>query len=182
MSESEKQWYCVRTQTKRERIAADHLQELSGVEVFCPVLRYRKVTRRGKIWWAEALFPGYVLVRFDMQQQERAVAFCQGVRGFVKFGSQIPAVPDWFIDEMRGAWDEHADQGVLTLQPAVLKGDEVELAHGPLKGLRGQILDVLPGAERVKVMLEFLGRPQSIEIDLFSILLPRKPIPTDFTS
>jgi transcriptional antiterminator RfaH len=43
------EWFCVRTQTKREHIAAGHLREIEGVEVFCPRLRYRKATRRGKI-------------------------------------------------------------------------------------------------------------------------------------
>jgi transcriptional antiterminator RfaH len=64
--------------------------------------------------------------------------------------------------------------------PALEKGDEVELAVGPLKGLKGQIVDVLPGVERVKVLLEFLGQAQAVDVDLFSILLPRKPMPSDF--
>ena len=173
----EKKWYCVRTQTKRERVAADNLRALAEVEVFCPVLRYRKATRRGKIWWEEALFPGYVLARFQMQESERAVSFCQGVRGFVKFGSAIPDVPEWFIREMRAAWETHAGEEIVTVMPTLEKGDEVELAVGPLKGLKGQIVDVLPGVERVKVLLEFLGREQVIEVDLFSLLLPRKPLP-----
>ena len=42
--EEDLQWYVVRTQTKRERLAADHLRLLDGVEVFCPMLRYRKAT------------------------------------------------------------------------------------------------------------------------------------------
>ena len=176
----EKKWYCVRTQTKRERVAADNLRALAEVEVFCPVLRYRKATRRGKIWWEEALFPGYVLARFQMQESERAVSFCQGVRGFVKFGSVIPDVPEWFIREMREAWETHAVEEIVTVVPTLEKGDEVELAVGPLKGLKGQIVDVLPGVERVKVLLEFLGQAQAVDVDLFSILLPRKPMPSDF--
>jgi transcriptional antiterminator RfaH len=176
----ERKWYCVRTQTKRERVAAENLRELAEVEVFCPVLRYRKATRRGKIWWEEALFPGYVLAKFHMQQSERAVSFCQGVRGFVKFGSVIPDVPEWFIREMRDAWETHAVEEILTVMPVLEKGDEVELAIGPLKGLKGQIVDVLPGVERVKVLLEFLGQAQAVDVDLFSILLPRKPMPADF--
>jgi len=29
----------------------------------------------------------------------------------------------------------------------------------------------------VKVLLDFLGQPQAVDLDLFSILLPRKPLP-----
>lgn len=175
--ESERKWYCLRTQTKRERIAADHLEELEGVSVFCPMLRYRKATRRGKIWWEEALFPGYVLAFFSMQECERAVSFCQGVRGFVKFGGLIPDVPEWFIAEMMKKWQQNAEDDVLTVKPQFEKGDEVELALGPLQGMKGCIVDVLPGVERVKVLLEFLGQTQAVDVDLFSLLLPRRPMP-----
>lgn len=175
--EEERQWYVVRTQTKRERVAAGHLHELEDIEVFCPMLRYRKATRRGKVWWEEALFPSYVLAKFQMSKQERAVSFCQGVRGFVKFGSVIPAVPQWFIEEMKQTWQAEAVNDVLTVKPRFEKGDEVELAHGPLQGLKGSVVDVMPGIERVKVLLEFLGQQQMIDIDLFSLLLPRKPLP-----
>ena len=172
----ERQWYVVRTQTKRERVAAGHLRELEDVEVFCPMLRYRKATRRGKVWWEEALFPSYVLAKFQMSEQERSVSFSQGVRGFVKFGSTIPAVPLWFVDEMKQTWHAEAVNDILTVQPRFEKGDEVELAHGPLQGLKGSVVEVMPGIERVKVLLEFLGQPQMIDIDLFTLLLPRKPL------
>jgi transcriptional antiterminator RfaH len=81
---------------------------------------------------------------------------------------------------MREAWETHAVEEIVTVMPTLEKGDEVELAVGPLKGLKGQIVDVLPGVERVKVLLEFLGQAQAVDVDLFSILLPRKPMPSDF--
>lgn len=169
------QWYVVRTQTKREKIAAGHLRALDDVEVFCPIIRYRKATRRGKVWWEEALFPGYLLARFDIDQKQNAVAYCQGVRGFVKFGHQIPAVPLWFIEDLQHSWHEQATDETLIVKPQIAIGDEVELAHGPLQGLKGAILEVLPGTERVKVLLDFLGQPQAISVDIFSLLIPRRP-------
>jgi len=175
--ENLRQWYVVRTQTKRERVAADHLRLLDGVEVFCPMLRYRKATRRGKVWWEEALFPSYVLARFCLEEMQRTVGYCQGVRGFVKFGSVIPPVPDHFVTEMQLTWQQQATNDVLTVKPRFQKGDEVEMAHGPVQGLKGSIVDVLPGIERVKVLLEFLGQPQMVDVDLFSLLLPRRPLP-----
>jgi len=172
------QWFCVRTQTKREHIAAGHLRELEGVEVFCPRLRYRKATRRGKVWWIEPLFPGYVLAKFDMTQMERAVTFCQGIRGLVRFGSEIPAVPDDFVESLRQEiLSRSEDDELFSVAPVIEAGDEVEIAHGPLQGMRGTIVSVAPAAERVKVLLEFLGRPHAVDVDLFSILLPRRPTP-----
>lgn len=170
-------WYCLKTQTKREAIAAAHLRELEGVEVFCPMLRYRKATRRGKVWWVEALFPGYVLARFDLGRDERAVMYSQGVRGLVRFGDKVPAVADDFVEVLRQEVAKQGTAEVLTVGPRISEGEEVELAHGPLGGVRATVVEVLPARERVKVLLEFLGREQVIEVDLFSLLLPRKPLP-----
>jgi transcriptional antiterminator RfaH len=173
------EWFCVRTQTKREHIAAGHLREVEGVEVFCPRLRYRKATRRGKIWWVEPLFPGYLLAKFKIAEMERAVTFCQGVRGLVRFGSGIPAVPDAFVETLRQEVRNRSegDEELFSVSPVIEAGDEVEIAHGPLQGMHGTIVSVAPAAERVKILLEFLGQPQAVDVDLFSILLPRRPIP-----
>ena len=174
------EWFCVRAQTKREHIAAEHLREIEGIEVFCPRLRYRKATRRGKIWWVEPLFPGYLLARFNMAEMERAVTFCQGVRGLVRFGSEIPPVPESFVNTLRREVRERSDQDdaeMFSVSPVIQAGDEVEIAHGPLRGMQGTIVSVAPAAERVKVLLEFLGQPHAVDVDLFSILLPRRPSP-----
>lgn len=173
------QWFCVRTQTKREHIAAGHLREIEGVEVFCPRLRYRKATRRGKVWWIEPLFPGYILAKFRIEEMERAVTFCQGIRGLVRFGSEIPAVPEEFIESLRREIRDRSedDDELFSVSPIIEAGDEVEIAHGPLQGMRGTIVSVAPAAERVKVLLEFLGQPHAVDVDLFSILLPRRPTP-----
>lgn len=170
-------WYCVKTQTKREAIAATHLRELEGVEIFCPMLRYRKATRRGKVWWVEAFFPGYLLARFDLERDERAVKYCQGVRGLVHFGDFVPSVPEEFVVSLREEVARQGEKEVITVAPRITAGEEVELAHGPLGGAKGTVVEVLPARERVRVLLEFLGREQIIEVDLFTLLLPRKPLP-----
>jgi len=176
---NEAAWFCVRTQTKREHIAAEHLRELEGIEVFCPRLRYRKATRRGTVWWLEPLFPGYLLAKFNLLEFERAVTFCQGVRGLVRFGPDIPSVPDSFVQALRDEIRSHAtpDEEILTVVPAIECGDEVEVAVGPLAGMRGVVVAIAPAAERVKILMDFLGQQHAIDMDLFSILLPRRPIP-----
>jgi transcriptional antiterminator RfaH len=173
-------WFCVRCQTKREHIAASHLRELPGVEVFCPRLRYRKATRRGKIWWVEPMFPGYVLAKFVLTEMERMVTFSHGVRGLVRFGSEIPPVPSSFVEAIKheilnrqGA--EHDE--LMNLTPIIQIGDEVEVAHGPFQGMQGMVLAVPSSTERVKILLEFLGNTHAVDVDLFSILLPRRPMP-----
>ena len=168
-------WYCLRTQVKRESLAAKNLRALDDVLVLCPMLKYRKATRRGKVWWQEAMFPGYVMARFDMETQERAVMYCQGIAGIVRFGGKIPVVPSWFIEELQSMWKLRAQEDVMVIQPELKVGDEVELAHGPLQGMRGVVLELKSGIERVKIMLDFMGEKQKIDVDLFSLIFDRKP-------
>ena len=174
------EWFCVRCQTKREHIAAGHLRELEGIEVFCPRLRYRKATRRGKIWWVEPMFPGYVLAKFNMAEMERAVTFSHGVRGLVRFGPEIPPVPESFVEALKHEINNRKgaeEPEVVTLTPTIELGDEVEVAHGPFQGMQGTVVSVPSASERVKILLEFLGKPHAVDMDLFSILLPRRPKP-----
>lgn len=174
-TQNQARWYCVRTQTKREHIAAKHLKELDSVQVFCPRIRYRKATRRGKIWWIEPLFPGYVLVKFDLLSDERMIMHCQGVRGLVRFGSEIPYVSETVVSELieqvRKQSIDTEELITVVTQPAI--GDEVEIAYGPLQGMKGVIAQVSPATERIKVLLEFLGQTQAVDLDLFSILYPK---------
>ena len=84
-------WFCLKAQTKREHIAADHLRQIVGVTVFLPRVRFQRKTVRGLAWFTEALFPGYVFARFDFQQLFRQVNHAPGVRGIVHFGGAFPA-------------------------------------------------------------------------------------------
>jgi transcriptional antiterminator RfaH len=173
------EWYCVRCQPKREHIAAGHLRELEEIEVFCPRLRYRKATRRGKIWWVEPMFPGYVLAKFNMDEMARAVTYAHGVSGLVRFGSHIPPVPESFVESLKNEIFNHhggEEEELMTLSPIIQIGDEVEVAHGPLQGAHGVVVAVPSATERVKILIEFLGSPQAVDVDLFSLLLPRRPV------
>jgi len=177
-SNDDRAWYCLRTQTKRENLAAASLREFGDIEVLSPRLRYKKATRRGKIWWVEALFPGYILARFSLTEQERTVSYAKGVSRILRFGGKAPTVPDSLVTELQ---EELERQGVgdetLEVSPSVLPGDEVELADGPLRGTTGEVVEVRSGVDRVRIFIEFLGQGQLVDVDLYSLLLPKRPVP-----
>src|SRR5437868_4240998 len=58
-------WFCLRAQTKREHFAAIGLRKQYQITCFAPRLRMRKLTRRGAVWFVEAMFPGYFFAQFD---------------------------------------------------------------------------------------------------------------------
>ena len=167
-------WYCLRTQTKREHIAAATVkQHFRGeIEVFCPRIKFKKPTRRGVIWWVEPLFPGYFLARFDIPLHLRDLLHLNGVSGAVQFGSVLPEVPESFVTELRDDFTlDEDDQGILAVERKLGVGDEVEMVDGAFRGVGGKIMEVLPSTERVKVLLDMMGEVRPVEIDIFSLLV-----------
>ena len=172
MSELDSHWYVVRAQPKRERIAARSIRETMGVEVVCPLVKFLKATRRGKVWWSEAMFPGYLFVKFNRKEQERGVRYAQGVLTIVKFGESMPVVPSAFVESLN---EQLGEQEEVVIAHEVEVGDQFELAEGPLRGQLGDVVEVLPGNERVRLLVEFIGGEREVEVDFMSLLLPGRP-------
>jgi transcriptional antiterminator RfaH len=155
-------WYCVRTQTKREHIAAGQLNRLADIEVFCPRIRFQRKTKRGKVWFDEALFPGYLFARFEFDKNFRAVSGAIGVRGLVRFAGVCAQVPDFIVETLR---TEMADGPVILIKEPELKaGDEAVMVGGALVGLRAVITRVMPGGERVKILMDMMGTAIEAEV------------------
>jgi transcriptional antiterminator RfaH len=162
-------WYCVQAQPKHEHIAAAHLRRcIEGIDVFNPRLRVRRATRRGAVWFVEALFPGYLFARFDPVATMENVETTPGVRTVVRFGPLTPSVPDPVIDDLRTSYgtDELIEVGD-DLRP----GDEVDVAAGPFRGFDAKVLCVLSAPERIRILLEILGRKTPVELPRGNVVL-----------
>lgn len=171
--EEEPKWYVLRSQTKREHIAAATVtQHFRGaIEVFCPRIKYKKPTRRGVIWWIEPLFPGYFLAKFRVAENLRDLLHLNGVSGAIQFGKVLPEVPEEFVNELRQEFAGEGEESILPIERKLGIGDEVELVDGAFSGLGGRVLEVLPSHERVKVLLELMGETRPVEIDVYSLLV-----------
>ena len=154
-------WFCLRSQPKHEHIAAAHLRQNSAVEIFLPRVRFKRATRQGTVWVTEALFPGYLFARFDWQSSLCLVQHSRGVRGVVHFGERWPAIPESVIRELQQAIG--ADEP-RTIPENFNPGDDVEITEGAMRGLRAIVTRVMPGRERIAVLMEFLGRQSIIEL------------------
>lgn len=163
-------WYCVRTHLKHEHIAAAHLKQMAGVEVFNPQIRLLRSTRQGRRWFVESLFPNYIFARFTLEGMWEKVSYAPGVKVVLRFGGRAPEIPETVIAELRqevGALDSK----VLTDVP--LEGDEVEIASGAFAGMRAEVVHVLPGKQRAQILLEVMGRLVPAELSLDLVLYNR---------
>jgi transcriptional antiterminator RfaH len=164
-------WYCIRTHLKHEHIAAAHLRQIPDVEVFNPQLRILRATRRGRRWSTESLFPNYIFASLAMAPVAEKVMYTPGVKFVVRFGDRVPEIPNAVIDDLRQSLTAMNSE-VLTDEPR--EGQEVEIAVGAFVGTKAQVTCVLPGKERVRVLLDVMGRSVPAELSLSLVLFERR--------
>ena len=142
-------------------MATAQLRQL-GIEVLNPRVRYCRSTRNGPVWVIESMFPNYLFARFNWRTTLTTVHYAPGIAGIVHFGCRWPTVPEPVIESIRvlvGADELHQDDGQV-FQP----GDRVELNGGALHGLEAVVTQVMPGQQRVAVLMDFLGRQITVEL------------------
>ncbi len=164
-------WFCIRSHLKHEHIAAAHLAQIPDVEAFSPRLRVLRPTRRGPVWSTEPLFPNYLFARFVLEAKLEKVRYTPAVAGVLHFGGTVPPIRDTVIDELRRDLEKLKSE-VLTEAPE--EGEEVEVAGGAFKGLTGSVARVLPGRQRVQILLDFMGRSVAAELSLEQLLFRRR--------
>jgi transcriptional antiterminator RfaH len=164
-------WFCIRTHLKHEHIAATHLRQIPGVDVFNPQLRLLRFTRQGCRRSTESLFPNYVFARFVLAFLLEKVTFTPGVKFILRFGVRVPEVPDAAIEDIRRGLDELGSQ-VLTDGPG--EGDEVEIVKGAFAGMKASVTRILPAKQRAQILLEVMGQLVPAELNLDAMLFSRK--------
>lgn len=187
-------WYCLRARPKQEAIAAEGLRRLEPpvAEVFCPRVRFQRPRRPrrgyagdpGWVWATEAMFPGYLFARFDLTVRGREVRHARGVAGVVGFGQRPQPVPAAAMSALlagvadlgdaspRPGEPPDAARATITVAPPPEPGREVVLVGGALGGLRAVVTHYQPARQRVRILLEFLGREMETELTTSRVLAP----------
>jgi transcriptional antiterminator RfaH len=161
-------WFCLRTHPKHEHVAAAQLRQEADLEVFLPRIRFQRPTRCGPAWITEALFQNYLFARFDLMVSLRRVQATRAVRGVVHFGNRWPTVPEAAIEELRAAME---GEGPRVVEDSLRPGDVVRIAEGAMHGLEAVVSRVMPAQLRVAVLLDFLGRQTTVELDRSQLIV-----------
>jgi transcriptional antiterminator RfaH len=140
-------WFVINTKPKKELQVAKLFAE-GGFTYYNPVYKYE-----GRV---QPFFPGYGFLVFDFPSQYQMVKYTRGVKRVVgNQGGPIP-VPDEVIEELRS----REMDGLIELEKhgvAPRVGDEIEVAEGALKGLRGIFQKELGDKERVMILLSYVS-------------------------
>lgn len=153
----EKKWYAVHTRSHHESKVAD-LVAAKGIETFLPL---RTLQRR----WKDRnklidfpLFPGYVFVKMPLLEKNKVVQTPSVVR---LVGSHRPeSMPEEQVMAVRRFLQEEI---AFDPYPYLHPGQEVEVIRGPLKGIRGILVD-RKGRYRLIVNLPLINSMVDAEI------------------
>jgi transcription antitermination factor NusG len=166
-------WYALRSKSRKEDAVLRQLQSL-GVEHFFPCLRVHPVNPRSRK--IVPYFPGYLFVQADIDQVGVSTfQWMPHAIGLVSFGGEPAVVPDNLIVAIRKRVDEiNAAGGEIFdgLKP----GETVWISSGPFEGYEAIFDARVPGSERVRVLLEFLGNKRKVPVvlDASQIVRPKR--------
>jgi transcription antitermination factor NusG len=140
-------WYVINVKPKKE-FQVERLFTEGGFKYYSPV--YKQDDR------VRAFFPGYGFLVFEFPDQYQTVKYTRGIKRVVGNKEGPIPIPDEVIQEIRareiGGLIELEKHGVM---PQV--GDEIEVAEGPLKGLRGVFQKEIDDKERVMILLSYVS-------------------------
>jgi transcriptional antiterminator RfaH len=160
-------WYCVKTRPKQEGVATRLLRAELGLEVFCPKIRFKRARSTGVAWVNEAMFPGYLFVRFCYPLLHRRIAATSGVAKTLAFGGRPCVVEDSIVGDLRRYV---ADGETVEISSEIREGEEVKIVEGPFLGVKALVTRVLPARERVAILLSLLGQEREIEVSAKAVL------------
>ncbi|MFL5732506.1 MAG: transcription termination/antitermination protein NusG [Chloroflexia bacterium] len=155
-------WYVVYCKPGREAYAANALGELLGLDTYMPRVNRPSGSRPQSV----AFFPGYLFVRANLREvNQSSINSTPGVIKLLYLGDAPQWLPSRVIDAIRERVDALNAEGGLP-KYTFHTGDQVLLTDGALKGLQAVFLEPMSGRARVKVLLEFLGRSNEVQVDV----------------
>jgi transcriptional antiterminator RfaH len=154
-------WFVVRTQSRAEEKAMQHLIN-QGFVTYLPRYRRRvRHARRNEIV-LRPLFPGYLFVNLDPDRcRWRSINGTVGVRAILSNGDAPLAVPDRIIDEIKAREDETG--AVKLAAPTFARGQVVRLLEGPMADVNG-LFEEMRDENRVVLLVSLLGRKVRMQV------------------
>jgi transcription antitermination factor NusG len=150
-------WFVIRTRSRQEKALSLDLAA-RGIDHFLPLSRVVRYHGRRKAVVMEPLFPGYLFMRGEIDQ-----AYTAERTGRV---AQVLAAPDQgrLREELRNIRLAQLRGAELTVCDRIECGVLVEVASGPLRGIRGTV-EAAVRDDRLVLNVELITRAAQLEID-----------------
>jgi transcriptional antiterminator NusG len=117
-----------------------------------------------KVQAEKRVLPGYVLVNMDLNDDAwTVVKNTPGVTGFVGAGSKPVPLSQPEVDRILKTGQTAGGERARTLIEYSL-GESVKVTSGPLSDFDGEIVDVNPDQQKLKVLVDIFERQVPVEL------------------
>lgn len=165
-------WYIVHAYSNFENRVADDIEELKErddlkdmiEEIKVPTEEVARVRRGKKVMSKKRFFPGYVLVKMNMNDRSHnAIRNLPRVTGFLGADNTPSPVPQKEIDRIMQQVQEGVDKPKPTISFEI--GEQVRVADGPFASFNGVVEDVDEERSRLKVSVSIFGRSTPVDLE-----------------
>ena len=141
----------------QEMCALENLERQQG-ECYCPQIRIEKLSRGKRVEVEEALFPGYLFINAQPEQNGltyTSIRSSRGVSKIVGFGAEPLKVPEALIAQIK----LREESGLMGASPMGLPqvGDNINILEGAFKGLKA-VFSHTDGLQRSIVLINLLNQ------------------------
>lgn len=155
-------WYVAYTQPKREQVAVSNLQQ-QCFEAYLPLYKTFKKSPTGSSPMFESMFPRYVFFRPGQAGQSISGArSTRGVSFVLSFGCNAAVLRPENLRAIQACEAERNQADLSEISP-IQPGLQVRLRNGGLRHLEGLVQSV--SAKRVTLLIEMLGRQQTVSVE-----------------
>jgi transcriptional antiterminator NusG len=176
VAEETKHWYIIHTYSGFEQKVADSLRsrgEAFGFadkigQVLIPTEEVVELRNGKKVTSKRLLYPGYVLVQLDMNDELwHAVKNTPRVTGFVGGGNNpVPLTSDEVNSILyRQATAAERPRPKMSFE----KNETVRIVDGPFTNFSGKVDEVNPERNTLRVLVTIFGRATPVELDFLQV-------------
>ena len=167
-----KRWYIVHAYSNFEKKVADAIRERATAagledcfeEIVVPMEEVVEVRRGRKVSTERKFFPGYVLVKMDMN--DRAFLLIKNtpkVTGFLGADNKPQPISETEAERILNQVKEGVDRPKPSISFEI--GEQVRVADGPFASFNGHVEEVDEERARLKVAVSIFGRATPVELE-----------------
>ncbi len=167
-----KRWYIVHAYSNFEKKVADAVRERAAAaglddsfeEIVVPMEEVVEVRRGRKVATERKFFPGYVLVKMEMNDRTfLLIKNTPKVTGFLGADNKPQPISETEAQRILNQVKEGVDRPKPSITFEI--GEQVRVADGPFASFNGHVEEVDEERARLKVAVSIFGRATPVELE-----------------
>jgi transcriptional antiterminator NusG len=169
-------WYALHTYSGHENRVKESLEQRARamgmedrvVDILVPTQEVTEIKGGKRKTSVKTSFPGYVLVRMDLNDELwYVVKNTPGVMGFVGASAQPTPLRDEEVEEIINIAEHGPEEAKQVIDIAI--GDNAKIIDGPFTGFSGVVDEINEDKSKLKLMISIFGRSTPVELEFFQV-------------